>query len=283
VACSTWEDFLPTLPADSVDLVFCSPPYEQARLYLEDGNDLGIARGTDGWVAWMVDFVRACARVCKGLIGIVCEGQTRNYRYSCAPFLLMAELHKAGFNLRKPPAYRRVGIPGSGGPDWLRNDYEPIVCVTRPGKLPWSYPTACGAPPKYRPGGEMSYRTADGRRVGKRGPGTGQGDVEHVKQYKPPALANPGNVIDCAVGGGRMGSPLAHEIEAPFPEALAEFFVRSFAPPGGLVLDPFCGSGTTGAVAVRHGRRFAGCDVRESQVRLSRRRIAGVLAPIENG
>jgi hypothetical protein len=66
---------------------------------------------------------------------------------------------------------------------------------------------------------------------------------------------------------------LAHENEVPFPEALAEFFVRSFCPPGGLVLDCFSGSGTTGAVAVRHGRRFAGCDIRPSQVELSRRRI----------
>jgi len=27
------------------------------------------------------------------------------------------------------------------------------------------------------------------------------------------------------------------------------------------VLDPFCGSGTTGAVALRHGRRFIGIDM----------------------
>ena len=30
---------------------------------------------------------------------------------------------------------------------------------------------------------------------------------------------------------------------------------------GDIVLDPFCGSGTTGAVAVRHGRRFIGIDM----------------------
>jgi DNA modification methylase len=86
-------------------------------------------------------------------------------------------------------------------------------------------------------------------------------------------------VIDCgAVGGGNMGSALCHENEAPFPESLAEFFVRSFCRPGGLVCDPFSGSGTTGAVAVRHGRRFVGCDLRASQVELTRRRIAGELS-----
>ena len=56
-------------------------------------------------------------------------------------------------------------------------------------------------------------------------------------------------------------------------ETLAEFFVRSYCPPGGVVLDPFAGSGTTGAVAVRLGRRFLGCDVRESQCEIARKRI----------
>lgn len=73
-----------------------------------------------------------------------------------------------------------------------------------------------------------------------------------------------------------MGSNLAHENEAPFPEALARFFTLSFCPPGGLVIDPFSGSGTTIAVAVAEGRRGLACDIRESQVQLTRRRLAGV-------
>lgn len=46
-----------------------------------------------------------------------------------------------------------------------------------------------------------------------------------------------------------MGSDLAHDNEAPFPETLTDFFVESFCPPGGTVLDIFCGSGTTLASA----------------------------------
>jgi DNA modification methylase len=77
-----------------------------------------------------------------------------------------------------------------------------------------------------------------------------------------------------------MGDALAHESEAPFPELLAEWFVRSCCPPGGIVCDLFSGSGTTGAVAVRLGRRFVGCDVRASQVELSRRRIAAAACAV---
>lgn len=276
-------EWLNSLPADCADLVFGSPPYERARTYLENGEDLGIARDTDEWCSWMVEVSKAARRVCQGLVAWVVEGQTRNYRYSCSPFLLMADLHRAGFHLRKPPIYNRVGIPGSGGPDWLRNDYEPIVCFTRGGKLPWSDNTVMGKPPVYKSGGELSYRTLDGGRVNRnrhiKKPPSGHknGDTTYRKNNSPaPVLANPGNVIKCKVGGGNMGSRLCHKNEAPFPEKLADFFIRSFCPPGGLVLDPFSGSGTTGARSKRWNCRFHGCDLRQSQVELSRLRIAEV-------
>jgi DNA modification methylase len=42
---------------------------------------------------------------------------------------------------------------------------------------------------------------------------------------------------------------------------------------GGIVLDPFCGSGTTGVVAVRHGRNFIGIELNPKYVEMARRRI----------
>jgi len=285
-------DFLNSLPADSVDLLLTSPPYERCRTY---GLSRRMPEG-QAWVDWMLAVVRAAAPKVKGLIAVVCEGQTRNYRYSATPFLLAADLHRAGFNLRKPCVYRRNGIPGSGGPDWLRNDWEPVICVTRKGRLPWSENAACGKPAKYAPGGEMSYRGANGTRVNAIGIATGRpigtrtyGDkgravgetyrARRTAPTDPPAVANPGNVIHVPVGGGLMGHKLAHENEAPYPLRLAEFFVRSFCPPGGVTCDPFAGSGTTCHAAVMHGRRFVGADVRESQVDLVARRMATVTPP----
>jgi hypothetical protein len=268
-------DWLRGLPESSVDLVFGSPPYEGARQYLEDGRDLRIARKTDDWVAWMVEVFQAGLRACRGLVAFVVEGQTEDYQWSAGPARLMTDLARAGVCLRKPWAYHRVGIPGSGGPDWFRNDWEFVVCaIARRGRLPWSDPTACGHPPKWAPGGAMSHRVRDGTRVnghatrGKRG-----GDLANGTGYAPPDRANPGNVISCNVGGGNIGSPLAHENEALFPEALAERAVRSFCPVDGIVADPFSGSGTTLAVARRWNRRAVGCDKRQSQVDLTRRRV----------
>jgi ParB-like chromosome segregation protein Spo0J len=289
-------DWLAAQEPDSIDLVFGSPPYEMARLYMEDGADPGIARRTDEWVDWMVKVYKAALRCCKGLVAFVVEGQTKDYRWTASPVLLMAALYREGITLRKPPIYHRVGIPGSGGPDWLRNDYEFVICATRGGPLPWSDNTAMGTPPKFEPGGDPTHRRQDGSRVNGEGDGVGYATMEERNNvgphrarqragrvYVPPEIANPGNVITCVAGGGNMGDSLCHENEAPFPERIAEFFVRSFCPVGGTVCDPFSGSGTTGKMAVQWKRKFRGCDVRKSQVDISRRRLAYVqqLLPME--
>jgi hypothetical protein len=270
-------------PDKCVDLVFGSPPYEDARTY---GMDFKL-QGED-WVAWMVEIVRESVRVSRGLAAFVIEGRTRKFRWSATPVMLMADLHRAGVHLRKPPIFHRVGIPGSGGPDWWRNDYEFVVCATIAGKLPWSDNIATGKAPKFAPGGAMSYRNVDGRRKNER---TGKAKTlsQHARTngekgnlgYVPPVKANPGNVVTCKVGGGHMGHSLAAENEAPFPESLAESFVRCFCPPGGTVLDPFGGSGTVGAVAQRFGREAILVDIRESQIalmieRLSQPRLPGM-------
>ena len=132
----------------------------------------------------------------------------------------------------------------------------------------------------------MSYRTQDGQRrnartgsrlqKGRKTPSQTQREngAKGNPGYSPPKIANPGNIITCKVGGGNMGSKLAHENEAPFSEQLAEFFVRSFCAPGGVVLDPFAGSGTTLAMAEKWGRKWIGIDIRQSEVDLSEKRIA---------
>ena len=48
--------------------------------------------------------------------------------------------------------------------------------------------------------------------------------------------------------------------EAEFPEELARRVVRLLSPPGGTVLDPFAGTGTTTAVAAMEGRRWVGIE-----------------------
>jgi site-specific DNA-methyltransferase (adenine-specific) len=57
------------------------------------------------------------------------------------------------------------------------------------------------------------------------------------------------------------------------PLRLLERIVRASSREGGLVVDPFCGSGTALVAAARHGRSFVGCDVGELAVETSAGRL----------
>jgi len=61
---------------------------------------------------------------------------------------------------------------------------------------------------------------------------------------------------------------------ATFPEKLVEPCVLAGCPAGGTVLDPFTGSGTTGAVAYRLGRKFVGIELNPEYAALAEKRIA---------
>jgi site-specific DNA-methyltransferase (adenine-specific) len=57
------------------------------------------------------------------------------------------------------------------------------------------------------------------------------------------------------------------------PTDLMAYLCRLVTPPGGVVLDPFMGSGSTGKAAVREGFRFIGCDMQAEYVEIARARI----------
>jgi len=63
-----------------------------------------------------------------------------------------------------------------------------------------------------------------------------------------------------------------HRHEAEFPEELAARVIRLFSPPGGVVLDPFVGAGTTTKVAKLLGRQWLGIDLEAAHAQLARRR-----------
>lgn len=307
---------------DTFDLVFTSPPYTDARTY-----GIGAQRKCKAWVEWMLAVVAECVRVTRGLVIVNCAGVTRDWCYQPGPEGLLYEWWKSGGRCWRPAYWNRVGIPGSGGKQWLRADIEYVLAFTKcDGAIPFADNTANGHPPKWAPGGEMSHRLSDGARVNQWGhsieSGASGGNLEvgrstgkrpshaectpkrppgsvsrkaisrvagksradgqdEVQDYEPPVLANPGCLVKgIKVGGGLMGHKLAHENEAPFPLKLAQWFIRGWCPPSGIVLDPFSGSGTTVHAALSLGRRAIGCDLRFSQCDLGRRRCGDVQAEL---
>jgi len=298
-----WPKLLRQLPDKSVQFTMFSPPYEAQRSYGIEFDKRG-----EEWVEWIKPVIRECLRVTDGCVAMVCEGYQEDWVYSGSPFLLYADLVREGITTRKPGVFHRNGIPG-GAPDFWKNNWEPIFYFTNGGRLPYGDPTAAGHPPKWAPGGAMSYRLSDGTRrnqwggsasgirqrrkgedesVKNEGPrpshviakigdakparaprGKAGGDIVDGNLYEPPAIAKLGNVFSVNVGGGHMGDSRASENEAPYPESLIIPHVLSLCPPNGIVLDPMCGSGTTLAVALKCGRRAIGGDIRPQMVELS--------------
>ena len=72
--------------------------------------------------------------------------------------------------------------------------------------------------------------------------------------------------------------------EAEFPEELANRVIRLFSPVGGVVLDPFVGTGTTTKAAKLLGRQWLGIDIEAEYAHMARRRTERVRErPIEEG
>jgi site-specific DNA-methyltransferase (adenine-specific)/site-specific DNA-methyltransferase (cytosine-N4-specific) len=77
----------------------------------------------------------------------------------------------------------------------------------------------------------------------------------------------PSNVLSLALVGKNKGHP------AVFPVDLPLFFIRLLCPEGGLVLDPFGGSGTTGLAALSAGRRCVLIDNNEQYCQAAIKRL----------
>lgn len=60
---------------------------------------------------------------------------------------------------------------------------------------------------------------------------------------------------------------------APFPEKLVIPFILAYSKKNDLIMDPFCGSGTTCRIAKMYSRRWCGIDVNEEYVKLAEQRL----------
>jgi site-specific DNA-methyltransferase (adenine-specific) len=78
--------------------------------------------------------------------------------------------------------------------------------------------------------------------------------------------------IDNAYQRGKTARRNAHPTVKPV--AVMRWLVRLVTPPGGTVLDPYSGSGTTGVAAALEGFGFIGCELSPEYVEIARARIA---------
>jgi len=126
-----------------------------------------------------------------------------------------------------------------------------------------------GRPIELRHGGEMrKSKSPDGWDTGKGGHGTiHRNGREKGKGAEIELSRNKRTVWTIAT------HPFPEAHFATYPEKLVEPCIRAGSRVGDLVLDPFAGSGTTGVVALREGRRFVGIELNEDYARMAERRI----------
>lgn len=245
VQCDFRELLSRVAQAGGCDLIFTSPPYDDARDY---GND----------VNWsfkdyqeLGDHV-AAALVPGGHCLMILDGPVRMWRpvgteRSLTPFRVMLDwADRCGLRVPDRLAYARHGAPGAYT-GRFRNDWEPLMWFQRPGVTGYfdKWPLA-GKFSGDR--GASSVRKVDGTMFRR----------ERSGKAVEEGLSHRGTLWSYGNTGGAEEDATGHP--ARFDARVARDAILCFCPPNGVVCDPFVGSGTTAVEAVKAGRRFVGGD-----------------------
>jgi DNA modification methylase len=264
---ATWGDsakWLPVLPEASVDLWFTSPPYADARAYSRIHPDR--------YVDWFLPFGQEMLRATKESGWLVLNiknrvaksGPLRGQRHPYVYQLVLA-LQQQGWRWLETYIWSKPnGVPGRFGPR-TKDSFEYVYAFAK-GPKPFFDLDAIRVPYRTTPD-EIERRKLD--TLGRRNTEAGFGR-DRTKTYLNGG-ADPGNVVSVPQTYNQYRGAGGHT--AAMPEGLAEFFIKACSPAGGVVLDPFAGSGTTAVVARRLGRRAGGLDIHKQFVSAAYERL----------
>jgi modification methylase len=237
---------LAKLPAASVDLVFADPPYNlQLQGDLKRPDDSRVDAVDDDWdkfsnFAAYDDFTRAwlvsCRRVMKPNATLWVIGSYHNI------FRVGAILQDLGFWILNDVIWRKTNpMPNFRGRRFT-NAHETLIWASRD-----------AAARRYT----FNYEALK----------AGNEDIQVRSDW----------TIALCTGEERLKGRDDKKLHpTQKPEALLARVILSSSRPDDLVLDPFCGTGTTGAVAKRLGRRFIGIERDETYRAAAEGRIAAV-------
>ncbi len=224
-------EVLEQLPKESVDLIFADPPYNLSnggftchagkRVSVNKGK-WDTSQGVDEDFDFHYQWIQACKRVLKPDGSFWVSG-TYHSIYAC------------GFALQKQGWH-------------FIND----ICWFKPNAAPNLSCRMFAA----------SHETLIWARKNKKGKHTFNYDVMKNGDWSNDIIKKPGKQMRSLWS---LNTPRSEEKRfgkhpTQKPESLMERIILACSNEGDLVLDPFCGSATTGVVALRHGRRFIGID-----------------------
>lgn len=243
---------LERLPPSSADLIFADPPYHLSNggSTCRNGRRASVDKGawdrSNGVVedhAFQARWLAACRRVLKPS-GTIWVSGTQHVIFSVG--YAMQEL---GFHLLNTITWYKPNAAPNLACRFFTHSTEILL---------WA------SPMRVRPlAHKFHYKTM------KSVTGKQMRDLWEITERPEPG----GNhvVWPLPTPGPREKVHGRHPTQKPL--ALLERVVAASASPGDLVVDPFCGSGTTGLAAVRAGCRFLGIERNEEYLQLSARRL----------
>jgi modification methylase len=234
------------MPAESVDLVFADPPYNlQLHGDLRRPDDSRVDAVDDDWdkfssFAAYDDFTRAwllaCRRVMKPSATLWVIGSYHNI------FRVGTILQDLGYWILNDVVWRKSNpMPNFRGRRFT-NAHETLIWASRDEKAR---------------GYTFNYEALK----------AGNEDIQVRSDWTIPLCTGEERIKD---GSGKKLHPTQK------PEALLARVILSSSRPDDLVLDPFCGTGTSGAVAKRLGRRFIGLEREQGYADAAAKRLAAV-------
>jgi DNA modification methylase len=250
IRCGDCLDVLKTIESGSIDLTVTSPPYDNLRTY-------------NGYVFDFEGIARELYRVTKsgGVVVWVVADATIKGSETGTSFRQALYFKDCGFNLHDTMIFEKDSFQKPN-----HNRYWSC--------FEYMFVLSKGSPSKYfmisdRPNSQagktvsaITVRNADGS-TSKRNPVV---ISEHGKRK---------NVWRYGTGFGRgQTDKLAYLHPATFPEALANDHIISWSNEGDTVLDPFCGSGTTGKMALLNNRKFIGIEISDEYCEIANKRIS---------
>jgi site-specific DNA-methyltransferase (cytosine-N4-specific) len=298
---------LATLPDASIDCIVTSPPYFGLRDYGVDGQ-IGAEPTPEHFVAALTAVFREARRVLAddGTLWLnlgdsyqsngghrsIGENSWREGRSNLdaqaaarvrsdlppknllgIPWRTAFALQDDGWILRNEIIWAKPNAMPESVTDRMSNRHEHVFMFSKRAKY-WFDLDAVREPATERnydqaPTWEERKASGEAMRAGL----AGSPKMGHVGVGANPAGRNPGDVWSIPT------TPFSAAHFATMPPALAERCILAGCRPGGVVLDPFSGSGTTGMAAARHGRKYIGIELNEEYLALSlRTRLAqGVL------
>lgn len=240
------------LPDSSIDMVVTSPPYDRLRDY--DGRP-GVDLHATG---------EQVARVLKPgcIAAMVIQDQTRDFGKTLTSFRTIVDwCDSFQFKLFECVIYRKHGTEGAWWSNRFRVDHEYIPLFLKGDRPAFFNKEPLKIPSKH--GGKVMTGSGN-RRTDGRTTDTVRRPINETKCR--------GTIWNYLMAGDK--NPLKRKHPAVFPDAIPTDLITCFCPPGGLVLDPFMGSGSTAVAAVRLGRHFLGFDVNPEYCDLAQQRLA---------